>query len=155
MGTVSVVDRGNIYNFYLGVDISNRCRSRGHEIMLLQFKAVSDGSIWLIDSDLLRYSRVSAAVTDVEKWETGAAEVEEYGELKSMNELVEVYRMVGREPTTEAPAAGLCTIALITRVLKTGTLVGVNANMPITEPVCLAPAGIECEIVGQYKQAVN
>jgi hypothetical protein len=123
--------------------------------MLLQFKAVSDGSLWVLDTDKFRYSRVSAAITDVEKWETGAAEVEEFGELKSMNELVEVYRMVGREPTTEAPGAGLCTVALITRVLKTGTLVGVNANMAIKEPICLAPGGISCEIVGQYKEAVN
>lgn len=120
--------------------------------MLLQFTVVADNSIWLIDTDKLRYSRVSAPVTDIEKWESGAAETEEFGELKQMNPMIEVYRLVGREPQTDGPGCGLTSVAILVRITNNELVIGVNANVSIKDPACVKPINnVVCEVIGQSK----
>lgn len=118
--------------------------------MLLQFTVVSDGSLWIIDSDDLRYRRVDAG-----KWEACEIVTEELGKLKLVNPLLEVYRLDGRDAGTEGPGAGITSIAILSRVLKTGTIVSVSANVEIKNPVCILPQGVECEVIGREKGLVN
>lgn len=124
--------------------------------MLLQFVVTGDDSIWIIDSDNLRYSLVTAPVTDLEQWEKGKAAVEEYGKLELMNPMVEVYRLVGREPKTEGPGCGLTSVAILVRILNTTLQIGISANVKIKDPVCLkAIDAVNCEVLGQSKSAAS
>ncbi len=121
--------------------------------MLLQFQVTADDSIWVLDTDKMRYSRVSAPVTDLDLWENGGANVEEFGEIEVMNPLMEVYRLVGREPKTEGPGSGLTSVAILIRIVNTSLEIGVNANVPVKEPVCVKPIDtVRCEVLGQQKK---
>lgn len=124
--------------------------------MLLQFKVTEDGSLWLIDSDAMRYSRVTAPVTDPEKWEAGEGETEEYGKLVPASPIMEVYRLEGRDPKTEGPGCGLTSVAIIVRILGTTVQIGVSANVPIKDPVSVKGiTAVQCDVLGQEKGAVN
>lgn len=118
--------------------------------MLLQFKVVSDSSLWSFDTDSLRYARLSRPLSDIVDNPSTDPAVEEFGKLTSMNPLVEAYRMEGRTPTTDGPGGGLTSIAIVVRISDNVLVIGVNANVKITEPICVKPIlSVKCEVLGQ------
>jgi hypothetical protein len=122
--------------------------------MLLQFKVVGDGSLWSIDSDRLRYARLARPFVEIAENPSDDPAIEEFGELKQVNPLVEAYRMEGRTPSTDGPGCGLTSVAIIVRITNNALEIGVSANVPITEPVCVKPIDtVRCEVLGQ--QAIH
>lgn len=118
--------------------------------MLLQFKCVSDDSLWLLDTDKLRYARTARPISEILDAPSADPVIEEFGELKSMDKIMELYQLVGRTRETEAPGQGLCSVAVLVRILGTEVVIGVSANVPIKECACIKPiTGVTCEIIGQ------
>lgn len=117
--------------------------------MMLQFKCVSDDSLWLLDTDKLRYARTARPISEILDAPSADPVIEEFGELKSMDKIMELYQLVGRTRETEAPGQGLCSVAILARIYSTGTIAGVSANVQIKDCICLKPYGITCEIIGQ------
>jgi hypothetical protein len=117
--------------------------------MLLQFKVVEDGSLWSCDTDKLRYARLARSLVDIAENPSDEPAVEEFGELKSMNPLVEAYRMEGRERTTEGPGCGLTSIVIAVRILDDTVDIGVRANVPISDVINVKPIRkVVCEVLG-------
>jgi hypothetical protein len=124
--------------------------------MVLQFKVVADQSLWVLDSDKMRYARVSKPMSEIAENPSSDSAVEEFGTLKWMSPLMELYRLEGRTPTTDGPGAGLTSIAIVVRVVDETLEIAVNANVDITEPVCVKPISrVRCEVLGQNKKPVH
>ena len=116
--------------------------------MLIQFTC-EDDSLWVVDTDRLRYARVSRPIKELVE---GLGEIEEYGKLISVSPVVEVYTMEGRNLKTEAPGAGLCSLAILIRVTDKDLLVGYNVNVPVKDFSCISPInGVRYELVGMQK----
>lgn len=115
--------------------------------MLILFRCESDSSLWSLDTDKLRYARLSKPLTEIVD---SSPVVEEFGSLILLNQLIEQYRLDGRTEKTEAPGAGLCAVTILTRLLNTGPFVGIAANVPIKEPQVVNPQiAVQCEVIGQ------
>lgn len=88
-------------------------------------------------------------LTDLEKWEKGEAETEEFGELKLVSPIMELYRLNGRDVKTDGPGCGLTSVAILVRIVNTVLEIQVSANVPIKEPTCLKEINqVRCEVIG-------
>jgi hypothetical protein len=124
--------------------------------MLLQFKVVKDGSLWAIDTDKLRYYRLARPLLEIAENPKDEPAIEEFGELKSVHPIMELYRLEGRTPNTDGPGCGLTSVAIITRITDQTLEIGVNANVEISEPVCVKSIDtVRCEVLGQSKTMVH
>lgn len=118
--------------------------------MLLQFKVVKDQSLWSLDTDRLRFARLSRPLADIAENPGTESAIEEFGELKQVSPLVELYRLEGRTPSTEGLGAGLTSVAIVVRITNTTLEIGVNANVPISDPICVKPIErVSCTVLGQ------
>lgn len=114
--------------------------------MLINFRCVSDGSLWYCDTDRLRYCRASKPIQEITE---GDSVVEEFGKLKLVSPILEMYSLDGRTPTTEAPGKGLSTIGVITRVIGDQLYIYLESNVKIKESTCISPInGVRCEVIG-------
>lgn len=124
--------------------------------MLLQFKVVQDSSLWSIDTDKRRYARLARSLVDIVGNPTTDPAVEEFGELKLMHSVMEVFMLEGRTPSTDGPGAGLTSVCIVVRIADTMLEVGVMANVEIAEPVMVNPINnVRCEVLGVQKAIVN
>lgn len=118
--------------------------------MVLQFKVIEDQSLWAIDLDKLQYVCLSRALADVFENPSQEPVVEEFGKLVQVNQLLRVFRMEGRTPSTEGPGAGLTSVIVVLDVIDTALIITLNANVKITEPICVKPIlSVKCEVLGQ------
>lgn len=119
--------------------------------MLLQFTVVSDGSVWSCDTDALRYARLIKPLAEVIETLTDQPVIEEFGELKQVSPIMELYRLEGRTPNTEGPGCGLTSIAIVVRITD-AVEIGVNANVDISDPICVRPiTQVRCSVLGTQK----
>lgn len=120
--------------------------------MLLQFKVVSDGSLWSIDSTKLHYARISRTLLEVENPSTEPV-IEEFGKLIPQSQVLEVYRLEGRTPGTDGPGGGLTSVCVIVRIADTTLEIILSANVPITDVVSVRPIeSIRCMVLGERTQ---
>lgn len=118
--------------------------------MVYQFKVVSDGSLWAIDSGKLRYARLSRPLEDAFKNPSEESAVEEFGKLIQMNPLIRLYRLEGRTPDTDGPGGGLASVVVDLDIPDTVLEVGISANVPISDPICVKPIErVSCTVLGQ------
>ena len=124
--------------------------------MLLQFKVVADGSLWSCDTDKRRFARLARSLVDIVEAPTAEPAVEEFGELKLVHPVMELYRLEGRSPTTDGPGAGLTSVGVVVRIADNTLEVGVMANVEIAEPVVVNPINnVRCEVLHQGPAVVN
>ena len=118
--------------------------------MLLQFKVVADDSLWSLDTDRLRYARLTRPLTELAENPTDEPAIEEFGKLVQMDPVCEVYRMEGRTPHTDGPGGGLTTVVLVVRITGTTLEIVCSANVPVTDVINVKPINdVRCVVAGQ------
>ena len=103
--------------------------------MLVQFKTL-DNTIWLADTDEMKWARVDKPPI---KEAPDASQILESGKLIPHG--IGLYTFEGRTPRTPDPGAGLCSIQLQVAVAKQTCFVLGKANVPIKD--ILMPLPIE------------